>query len=919
MADDSLEELLVAGYVPLCRSGFALPCYMVRPRANTWHVARCSIEGDHTGSVSGFEQYDAPGVLSLPEALQQWVRIGDPWLDVFIWGGKPWVGTPSELWEELRPSLSHLVDAIPLSVLDLALSANEDGVPELAEAARRHVEGVHGPDVARRWRRDFLVSQSRLAVRRQLASTLVTPALAMEAHNVDVVQTPERLSVSLPATLRSSLAPEEIDLLREQIRRLGRRLAMPMDLAVTQIEAGASPQERDISSSTGDGVRPKGEGSAPELKLLIISSGPRARAIARHISRPDWAPVIGPGMVARKWIVRSGGGLLSDAPHGASVIDVMSDDQLDVSAAGYGAVVWLLDDEVVMQGRLEAFAAEVIHHKGADAAVHLLAPALPTLEPSRVLADLAAVAPVSFPCHAVIDTSLARSPFWTGNPWRAIDRRIADTIVGSALLCATHSRLRAKLLQLKPGGDLQVISHALGKGDLKGRDPELGLVSEVSRFGLAAQGFDALTMQFNLEPLAKAQDGVSRGYAALRPFDSYFASFAEAVVSNIGLAGNSVPAARPIRRSDVRLGPASRARAPYPERVARSLRARTLAARLNVGGRDSLIITAEAPSLKGVRAALEEDYTIVRYTDRETISEFISGKAFGLPRELRLPRLKRLPANRGLAVRGVDPRDVVRFPAEEVDALHSLYDTSQLSGLVRGYRPRIDGGQIAEVAFPRVAVSSEIDSAGPWAARIAFLLEEAGERLAVGGQKRPSDLRIAWTEPGPGVRRFVLEDGRLPTQLAELEPGTVPAQRMFILDGDAAVPILFGSRLFTIWARATMSRSTSWLSRFSVSGTFETMPLPDAFQIHRDDATGLAQLRLSNRNTELERLAERHSNLDLMRRGGDPQRPIEERRSIRQDFDRALFKAIDLPADARDVDILDRMLTLNRNQSDSIA
>jgi hypothetical protein len=61
----------------------------------------------------------------------------------------------------------------------------------------------------------------------------------------------------------------------------------------------------------------------------------------------------------------------------------------------------------------------------------------------------------------------------------------------------------------------------------------------------------------------------------------------------------------------------------------------------------------------------------VRYTDHDTLRDVISDKEKRahslLPQELRLPKIERLARNRGLATRGIDPRDVIRFSQKDWD------------------------------------------------------------------------------------------------------------------------------------------------------------------------------------------------------------------------------------------------------------
>ena len=358
--------------------------------------------------------------------------------------------------------------------------------------------------------------------------------------------------------------------------------------------------------------------------------------------------------------------------------------------------MWLVDDEVALGGDLDDFAREVAGPRGRRGAPHLLAPALPAHEPSRVLSSLAEHQGVSFPCDAVVDTALARSPFWTGNPWRAVDRRVADTVVGSALVAAMVWRVRKALLSAGGGGAPLLFSHAVCYGDPDDVDPELGLLSESSTFGLRPPDRGDQTFGFNIVPLDRSMRLADRGYAALRESELRFARFAGTVVASVADAG---PAASPGARAPVRRSQADETRVGRPRGMGRDdaaagLRMPHLSAGIDLEDAGRLLVTAEAPTPKAVRRALEAGWAMVRYTDRQTISDLVAGgegeSTPPLPRELRLPPLHRLPSNRGFAVRGIDPRDVLRVPVGDASEWRDIRQYSHLAELGREYRERVD-------------------------------------------------------------------------------------------------------------------------------------------------------------------------------------------------------------------------------------
>ena len=132
------------------------------------------------------------------------------------------------------------------------------------------------------------------------------------------------------------------------------------------------------------------------------------------------------------------------------------------------------------------------------------------------------------------------------------------------------------------------------------------------------------------------------------------------------------------------------------------------------------------------------------------------------------------------------------------------------------------------VALP-VAAFREAEERGHPAAeflrRALGVLVPAPQSLA----RRTADLRASWQPPERDARRYMLDDGRLPVRFNRLDEREVAAQKFFTLDGDGSIVALLLSKLFAVWAGATLSRSPSWSSRFSVTKTFETFPIPDRF------------------------------------------------------------------------------------------
>lgn len=265
-------------------------------------------------------------------------------------------------------------------------------------------------------------------------------------------------------------------------------------------------------------------------------------------------------------------------------------------------------------------------------------------------------------------------------------------------------------------------------------------------------------------------------------------------------------------------------------------------------------------------------------------------------------------------MRGVDPRDVVRLPAPKAEEWLARWMGSKVAGSARRYLARIDEKGPGELVFPRADLARDVADGDEAAAAAVALVASGEDRKLFDDRplKRPTDLRAGWTLPAVGTRRFVIEDGRVPTEVTELAASTVPAQRMFLLDGDAAVPLLLSSRVFAVWARATTSRSTSWLPRFSISRTFETLPIPPCFElvVHGD---GRPSLQLGRGMIELDRIAhELEEKLVPERRWRRFWRNDENGEMVEpswREVDQILLEAIGLRPDVSDVEVLKQLLS----------
>lgn len=156
----------------------------------------------------------------------------------------------------------------------------------------------------------------------------------------------------------------------------------------------------------------------------------------------------------------------------------------------------------------------------------------------------------------------------------------------------------------------------------------------------------------------------------------------------------------------------------------------------------------------------------------------------------------------------------------------------------------------------------------------------------------------------------MLEDGKLPVRVGPVAREEVAAQKFFSIDGDVTAVLLFSSRLFFVWARATLTRSPSWSSRFSITRTFETFPLPEQFLVSSDGDGGRSSLRAPPSSRELKSLIERFDEYQLS--FGDGRDRKESVSDYVRETEEVLLRMIGLTSGATDLDLLERLIEMNR-------
>jgi hypothetical protein len=570
----------------------------------------------------------------------------------------------------------------------------------------------------------------------------------------------------------------------------------------------------------------------------------------------------------------------------------------------FAVVVWLAGDEALAEGSIQNMLRETEGRLGPEVPF-LIAPAPPAEGPSNLLSP-GERERLLRQCSAVIDTTLARSPFWAGQPRRSVDRRMADIVATVSVVAALDERLRERLVHYRGSKRPSVLSFLGRPGKFnvdQATASELN-VAEPERY----QGDGSKRTRISFELRDRSSKRVYNALIELQPLNTDFERFAEAAIAEA--------LGRGISRHD-RL----QATQEIPEALRRTLYAPSLAAVIygERPQRTPIIVTAETPGLATLRAAERIGASVVRYTDVETVRALMhSDRPPALPMEIHLPVLHRYPRNRGLATRGVDTRDVLRLPEILWKELLNDRPTSELGGQARRYVAAIETrGADPEIALPVPAVWNAINAGDPLAVELLMRFPELEDQHARSG-KRTADLIAAWSRPARGARRWILEDGRIPVELARLDPNTVPAQRLFLIDGDGAVPTFLVSRLFAVWARALLPSSTSWASRFQVSKTFDAFPFPWSFSVVPSDDRSPPHLRFSRDGAEPAKLAdlvgeEARGLADAVYELKHDTNELRRHPLVRQ-IDEVLLNDIGLPPQVTDLDILETLVERNHKQ-----
>lgn len=893
MSDVELSLSLI-GYCRCAGHGFAMPLYGQSEGANTLYVARAAVSGDHAARIVAFDPVNVDNQSRLPLGESFVVQVGELWRDVFLWNNASYTGTPEQIWDELTPHHPDLEAGAPLSLLDLAVHARRDEVSTLAGIAFEFMRERFGEVKARSWRRQFVRQQSEVELRKALKDEQLDDGQFQTICFSE--QTPNELTFNVPDELASLCIGDEVKASIERISQLAAFMgasigAFPVETAVPEIDLREAVQPAPSASP----IATKSE----DISVLILTDGKRAREVVRHLKsggegEPD---------LAQPWLEIFSGGTadfsgFSEARTRSVIALVLSEDE-NVPARPSGEV--------------EQFLAR----QAAEGALILLVPALSATRPSELFAPGGGQ---RFPfAHAILDTAIARSPFWWGNIKRSFDRRISD-VLQLAVSAARLPAVRRELLASRPEEAVPILSIGVvpypgdrttkknvQNGILLGS--EANFVADDPKRSDPSVLFSVLINPEEISGYSNATQIIVEG----RQRENRFPKFANSVIAPFFGLNN--------RRS---AGPRARLQQiPHlPSEIRESMRAPDYVGAFVIGEEPRvfrLAVTAETPSLDTVEQADHLGWTIARYTDSATLRRLSQEAelASTFPDEIQIGSIQSSALNRSLATRGVDQRDIVRVNYDLLSEWLDGVPAMQRATARRNARPlRSATRPYSGSDDDHLLLREYVGSSDPEAQRLLSMISLHGKPPPFRPMKRSADLLRCWTPPSPGFQRYGIVDGAVPGIVLELHPDEVPLQDLFMIDGDYAVPALFRSRVFAVWARATLPAATSWMARFSVANTFGGFPIADGFRIVEQDGSPAA-LIADGAPSQLGELAEEVGQyieraLASLPSGSwkEAHRPTDNPPTFRL-LEDLVLQSYGLSTDATDIQILRRLRDMN--------
>ena len=245
------DELALIAYEQGADHGFALPCFGQAHGANTLYVARSLRPGDPAAPIAAFEFYETDNAQMLPPAQERRsVKVGDPWVDVFLWRGNIYVGTKPEIWRALGDLCQEIEAHAPLTLLNLAEGVPGEVRDALARGAFEWLEQRRGTRLAVDWQTETYLRGIAIRGLRRCLGDAAEP-LRRDLRQVDLARNGSTLTLRLPAAVReaASITPATLKELVRAAAAFGFQIAIGASRASGAKEPAPapSPQKPDIA------------------------------------------------------------------------------------------------------------------------------------------------------------------------------------------------------------------------------------------------------------------------------------------------------------------------------------------------------------------------------------------------------------------------------------------------------------------------------------------------------------------------------------------------------------------------------------------------------------------------------------------------------------------------------------------------
>lgn len=244
-------ELYLIGCQMVADHGFALPIFGSAYTPNKKFVAECAPEGDGEGRVARFVEFATDDLTRLPVETFTRVRVGDPWISVFFWEGTAYVGSSQDTWRALGSAMEQLVEDAPLSLISLALDADQSLSHKLASAARAFLISDCDDEFASHWIERALHRHLWVRLRRALVRE-GEPAPTSESVSVVLIgdRGCEVRVSSQVSQAAAALVDEVVESLRPSLKAFGVSAYVVVEMAdLDRGDANAPPSRRRVAEA----------------------------------------------------------------------------------------------------------------------------------------------------------------------------------------------------------------------------------------------------------------------------------------------------------------------------------------------------------------------------------------------------------------------------------------------------------------------------------------------------------------------------------------------------------------------------------------------------------------------------------------------------------------------------------------------